>query len=65
MHTYLGHLFTMLGLQAFLDSLKVAVFIVVLRRFEVAIHSIYRTGSHGGHWRRTRREESNKGMAER
>lgn len=59
--TYLGHPFTVLGLQAFLGLLKVRMFAVIPGRFEVPIHSVWRTGSHCGHWRGTEREKSNIG----
>ncbi len=52
----------MFGFQAFLGLLEVSVFVVLTRRLKVPIHGIWRTGSRGGHWRRTKREKSNTGQ---
>lgn len=59
---YLGHPFTVFGLQAFLGLLEVSVFVVVPGRFEVPVHGVWRTGGRGGYCRRAKKEESNIGQ---
>lgn len=49
--SYLRHFVTVFGLKTFFGFSEIRVFIIITRRFEVLVNSVWGTGSNGGHWR--------------